>query len=246
MLGPPTSAKKPARPRGRGIARMRPILRDMGIIVHHLEYSRSLRILWLLEELGLSYSIERTSRDAHFRAPPEFARIHPLGRSPVVEVDGRVLAESGAIIEYFVEREDKLRPKSVEELLEYRFFLHYAEGSTMPPLLVQLIVEKLRSGPMPFFAKPVARKIAEQIERSYSGPAISLHFGFVNDTLAGRPYFSGNEFSAADIQMLYPVEAALSRGGGDWPHIRAWRKRVTSRPAYLRAEGYGGPAMPSD
>src|SRR5690606_26996483 len=155
-------------------------------------------------------------------------------------------AESGAIMEYFVEREGKLRPTDTEALLLYRFFLHYAEGSAMPPLLVQLILSQLRKAPMPFFVKPVARGIADKIEQNYSGPALVHHFGFVNDELARRDYFAGAEFSAADIQMLYPVEAALSRGAGEWAHLTDWRRRVTARLAYQRAEERGGPAMPPD
>jgi glutathione S-transferase len=216
----------------------------MTIIVHHLRYSRSLRILWLLEELNLEYAIKTYSRDKDFRAPPEFARVHPLGRSPVVEVDGHVLAESGAVIEYFVEREQALRPHDPAALIEYRFFLHYAEGSTMTPLLVQLLMEKLREQPLPFFVKPIAKKIATEIESAYSTPALALHFGFVNDTLAKRPYFAGDEFSAADVQMLYPVEAALRRTEGEFPAMQNWLTRVKRRPAYQRAESRGGPAMP--
>lgn len=216
------------------------------LVVHHLEHSRSLRVLWLLEELGLPYGIKRYARDANFRAPPELKAVHPLGRAPVVEVDGRVLAESGAIIEYLVEREgSKLRPHEEEEKLRYRFFLHYAEGSAMPPLLVQLLVEKIRTQKVPFFVKPLTRKIAQGIQQGFSGPAIATHFGFVERELASRPYFAGSEFTAADIQMIYPVEAALRRGGGDWPSLRAWRERVTARPAFQRAESKGGPAMPS-
>lgn len=215
------------------------------LVVHHLEYSRSLRVLWLLEELGLPYDMKRYARDESFRAPPELAAVHPLGRSPVVEVDGHVLAESGAIIEYLVERGGGvLRPRDPEELLRYRFFLHYAEGSAMPPLLVQLLVQKIRSQAVPFFVKPITRKIADGVEQGYSGPAIATHFGFVERELAQRPYFAGSDFSAADIQMIYPVEGALMRGRGEWPNLRAWRDRVTARPAYQRAESRGGPAMP--
>lgn len=215
------------------------------LVVHHLEHSRSLRVLWLLEELGLPYDVKRYARDANFRAPPELAAVHPLGRSPVVEVDGHVLAESGAIIEYLVEREGgNLRPRAPESLLRYRFFLHYAEGSAMPPLLVQLLVEKVRAQKVPFFVKPITAKIAQGIEQNFSGPAIATHFGFVERELASRPYFCGDEFTAADLQMIYPVEAALQRGGGAWPHLRDWRERVTARPAYQRAEAKGGPALP--
>jgi glutathione S-transferase len=216
------------------------------LVVHHLEHSRSLRVLWLLEELGLPYDIQRYQRDANFRAPPELKLVHPLGRSPVVEVDGQVLAESGAIIEYFVEREGgKLRPQELDARLRYRFFLHYAEGSAMPPLLVQLLVDKIRTQQVPFFVKPITRKIADGIQQGFSGPAIATHFGFVESELAERPYFAGREFTAADIQMSYPVEAALLRGEGAWPNLRAWRERMAARPAYQRAEARGGPSMPS-
>lgn len=215
------------------------------LVVHHLEHSRSLRVLWLLEELELRYELKRYARDENFRAPPELSAVHPLGRSPVVEVDGHVLAESGAIIEYFVEREGgRLRPQEPEALRQYRFFLHYAEGSAMPPLLVQLLVEKIRSQPVPFFVKPITAKLGDGIEQGFSGPAIATHFGFVDAELAKRPYFAGGELSAADIQMIYPVEAALTRGKGQWPNLRAWQQRVTARPAYRRAESRGGPAMP--
>ncbi len=216
----------------------------MAIVVHHLEYSRSLRVLWLLEELGLPYEIKSYPRNKEFRAPPELAQVHPLGRAPVVEVDGHVLAESGAILEYFVEREQKLCPTDDEEKLQYRFFMHYAEGSAMPPLLVQLIVNKLREAPVPFFVKPVVKQIAGQVETSFSGPAIQLHFGFVNDVLTERPFFAGQTFSAADIQMIYAVDGALMRGGGKWPALQAWRDKVTAREAYRRAEEKGGPSMP--
>lgn len=216
----------------------------MSIKVHHLNYSRSLRVLWLLEELGLDYSIEPWERDKNFRAPKEATRIHPLGRFPMVEVDGRVLAESGAVLEYFADREGKLRPTDDGEKLECRFFLHYGEGSVMPPLLVRLIFDRLRAAPMPFFVKPIARGIADKIDESYTTPALDLHLGFIEKTLGERPYFAGDTFSIADIQMFYPVEAALSRAGGDYPNMAAWRDRVTSRPAYQRAEAAGGTAVP--
>lgn len=216
----------------------------MTIKVHHLNYSRSLRVLWLLEELGLDYSIEPWERDENFRAPQEAQRVHPLGRFPMVEVDGRTLAESGAVLEYFADREGKLRPTDDEENLECRFFLHYGEGSVMPPLLVRLILTRLRGAPVPFFVKPIARGIADKIDQSYTTPALDLHLGFVEKTLGERPYFAGDTFSIADIQMFYPVEGALSRAGGEYPNMAAWRERVTSRPAYQRAEAAGGSAVP--
>ncbi|MGB8329806.1 MAG: glutathione S-transferase [Polyangiales bacterium] len=216
----------------------------MGITVHHLDFSRSLRVLWLLEELELPYAIQWWKRDANFRAPATAAEVHPLGRFPMVEVDGRVLAESGAVLEYFSDREGKLRPTDEAEKLECTFFLHYAEGSVMPPLLVELILARLRAAPMPFFIKPVARGIADKVAQSYSGPALDLHLGFVEQTLSQRPYFAGEHFSIADIQMFYPVEAALSRVSTTRPNMSAWRERVSSRPAYQRAEAKGGTAVP--
>lgn len=216
----------------------------MTITVHHLEFSRSLRALWMLEELGLDYTIRQWKRDAAFRAPTEATTVHPLGRFPMVEVDGHVLAESGAILEYFAAREHKLRPEGADARLLYTFFMHYAEGSAMPPLLVQLILDKLRTAPVPFFVKPVVKGIAGQIEKAYSGPAIDLHFNFIEASLAQRPYFSGDTFSMADIQMIYPVEAGLARGAGQRPNLQRWRERVTNREAYKRAEEKGGTALP--
>jgi glutathione S-transferase len=216
----------------------------MSIKVHHLNYSRSLRVLWLLEELELEYSVELWERDANFRAPSEAARVHPLGRFPMVEVDDRVLAESGAVLEYFADREGKLKPTDGDEKLECTFFLHYGEGSVMPPLLVRLILDRLRQAPVPFFIKPIARGIADKVDQSYTTPALDLHLGFIEKTLGERPYFAGNTFSIADIQMFYPVEAALSRAAGAYPNMAAWRDRVTSRPAYQRAEAAGGTAVP--
>jgi len=216
----------------------------MSIKVHHLNFSRSLRVLWLLEELELDYTIQPWERDKDFRAPSAAADVHPLGRFPMVEVDGRVLAESGAVLEYFADREAKLRPTDETEKLECKFFLHYAEGSLMPPLLVKLIFTRLRAAPMPFFVKPIARGIADQVDKSYTLPALDLHLNFVERTLSERPYFAGNTFSIADIQMIYPVEGALSRAAGDRPNMSAWRDRVTSRAAYQRAEAKGGTAVP--
>lgn len=216
----------------------------MSIKVHHLNFSRSLRVLWLLEELGLDYDIQHWERDENFRAPAAASSVHPLGRFPMVEVDGRVHVESAAVLEYFADREGKLRPTSDDEKLECRFFLHYAEGSVMPPLLVSLIFSRLRSAPMPFFVKPIARGIADKVDESYTRPAIDLHLGFVEQTLGKRPYFAGETFSIADIQMFYAVEAGLSRGSGSRPHMVAWRDRVMSRSAYQRAEEKGGKALP--
>lgn len=218
----------------------------MTITVHHLEHSRSLRILWLLEELGVDYQIKTYARDPKtMRAPPELAQIHALGRAPVVDDDGLVLAESGAIIEHFVEAENRLRPTDAETRTLYRFWLHYAEGSAMPPLLVQLIVDRLKVAPVPFFLRPVVRGVAKKIEDSYSGPELRRHLGFIERSLGERPYFAGEEFSAADIQMIYPVLGGLRRGVVSMPKTKAWLGKIEERPAYKRATECGGPAMPS-
>lgn len=200
----------------------------------------------MLEELNLEYRIQAWQRDVNFRAPAEAKQVHPLGRFPMVEVDGEVLAESGAVLEYFAEREGRLRPGGPAERRQYTFFMHYAEGSLMPPLLVQLLVDRIKQATLPFFIKPVARSIAGKLEQNYSGPALELHLGFVEQTLAERHYFAGEQFSMADIQMIYPVEAALSRTSAGGPNLLAWRQRVTARDAYRRAEAKGGPAMPSE
>lgn len=216
----------------------------MTILVHHLDFSRSLRALWLLEELGLDYSLREWKREANFRAPAEATKIHPLGHFPMVEVDGRVLAESGAILEYFAERQNKLLPQTDEERLASRFYMHYAEGSLMPPLLVQLILDKARTAPMPFFVRPLVKAITSQISKAYSAPAIDLNFAFIDNELATRPYFAGDTFTIADIQMHYPVEAGFARGAGKRPNIAAWRDRVTNRDAFKRALAKGGAAIP--
>ena len=212
----------------------------MSIVVHHLEASRSFRVLWLLEELGLDYTLTAYARDpATMRAPAALKQVFPLGRAPVVAVDGHVLAESGAILEYFVEREGQLGPDTADEKREYRFFMHYAEGSVMPPLLVKLITGKLRTG-VPFFLKPLTSAVANQIDGSYTDPEIANHFGFVEQVLGERSHFAGERFTAADIQMLYAVNAGLSRGAAGRPHCQAWLERMQARPAYARAVEKGG------
>lgn len=217
------------------------------IVVHHLERSRSHRVLWLLEELELPYELVAYARDPKtMRAPPELAAIHPLGRSPLVTIDGVVLAESGAILEELVERfgGGRLRPEAPDALRQLRFWMHYAEGSLMPPLLVQLIVDKLRTAPVPFFLKPVTRSIAGHMQGAYSGPEIARHLRFVDDALAGRTWFLGDALTAADIQMSFPLEAASVRADLDGhPNIAAWLARARARPAYARAVARGGPIV---
>lgn len=212
------------------------------ITVHHLNASRAQRILWLLEELGLPYEIVRYRRDAAtLLAPPELKSVHPLGKSPVVVVDGEVLAESGAIIETLVERfgADRLAPPpGTPAFTRYRYWLHYAEGSAMPPLLLKLVLDRIAGAPMPFFVRPVARGIVNKAMAGFVGPQLRLHLGYLEGELAARDWFAGEAFSAADIQLSYPIEAARQRAGlnaADHPRLVDWLARIDARPARRRA-----------
>jgi len=206
------------------------------IIVHHLENSRSQRILWMLEELGLPYDIKRYERNpATMLAPPELKKVHPLGKSPVIEdtdVQGvGVIAETGAIVEYLVDKADgKLgAPANRADALRYRFWLHYAEGSMMPPLLLKLVLARI-----PIMGKVAVKKIQ---------PMIDVHLDYVESELSQRPWFAGAEMTAADIMMSFPLEAARSRGGlnESRPATIAWLGKVHARPAYQAGLKKGGP-----
>jgi glutathione S-transferase len=216
------------------------------IVVHHLNNSRSQRILWLLEELGLEYDIRRYQRDPKtMLAPPELRQIHPLGKSPVVTDDGLTLAESGAIIEYLVGRygNGRLVPAAdTPERLRYTYWLHYAEGSLQPLLLMKLFFGRIEKGPMPFFAKPVAKAIVAKVMGSFITPNLERNFGYLEGELARSAWFAGPEFTAADIQMSFPLEAAVSRGGLDSkrPKLMAFLERIHARPAYRKAIERGG------
>jgi len=216
------------------------------LIVHHLNNSRSQRVLWLLEELGVPYEIKRYERDPKtMLAPPELRAVHPLGKSPVITDDGQTLAESGAIIEYLVDKygQGRFAPAAgTPERLRYTYWMHYAEGSAMPPLLLKLIALRIASAPMPFFAKPIARKIAWTLQSSFIDPQLKLHLGYINKELGATGWFVGNDFTAADVQMSFPLEAATARGGmeGQIPAVVDFLKRIHARPAYQRALERGG------
>ncbi len=217
------------------------------IVVHHLNNSRSQRVLWLLEELGVAYEVKRYERDAAtMLAPPSLRAVHPLGKSPVISDGDLTLAESGAIVEYLAGRygNGRLVPAAgTAEHLRYLYWLHYAEGSLMPPLLLRLVFGRVESGPMPFFVRPVARAIAGRVNTSFIDPQIKLHLDFVEGELGKSAWFAGNDFSAADIQMSFPLEAAAARGGLDAsrPKLMAFLDRIHARPAYRRALDKGGP-----
>lgn len=216
------------------------------IVVHHLNNSRSQRVLWLLEELGVPYDIKRYQRDRRtMLAPPELRAVHPLGKSPVIEDDGQTLAESGAIVEYLAERygEGRLVPAAgTPERLRYRYWMHFAEGTAQPPLLLKLLFDRIETGPMPFFVRPVARAIARRAKAGYVQPNIERNLDFMESELRDRDWFAGGQFSAADVQMSFPLEAAVVRGGLDArrPRLMGFLERIHARPAYRRAIDRGG------
>ncbi len=216
------------------------------IVVHHLNNSRSQRVLWLLEELGLDYEIKRYERDPKtMLAPPSLRAIHPLGKSPVITDGDLVLAESGAIIEYLAERygQGKLAPATgTPAYLRYRYWLHYAEGSLMSPLLLKLVFDKIERSPMPFFAKPIAKAISGKTKAALITPNISTHLDYLEAELGKSTWFAGDEFSAADVQLSFPIEAAAARGGLDAsrPKLMGYLKRIHARPAYKKAIERGG------
>jgi glutathione S-transferase len=216
------------------------------ITVHHLNNSRSQRVLWLLEELGVEYDIKRYQRDQKtMLAPPELRNVHPLGKSPVITDGGVTLAESGAIIEYLVERygNGRLVPAAgTPEKLRYTYWLHYAEGSIQPMLLMKLIFDRIEKASMPFFARPIAKAISKNTKSSFIEPNIGRHLDYMEAELGKTPWFAGSEFTAADVQMSFPLEAATVRAGLDsrWPNLMAFLGRIHARPAYRRAIERGG------
>ena len=218
------------------------------IVVHHLNNSRSQRVLWLLEELGVPYEVQKYQRDAKtMLAPAELTRVHPLGKSPVLTDGAITVAESGAIVEYLLENYGAGRlvpPPGTESRRRFTYWLHFAEGSAMPPLLLKLIFDRIGSGQgMPFFVAPVAKGIAGKVKALMIEPNLKRQLDFMESELERSEWFAGDEFSAADIQMSFPVEAAAQRAGLDAsrPKLMAYLKRIHARPAYQRALARGGP-----
>ena len=216
------------------------------LVVHHLNNSRSQRVLWLLEELGLPYEIAHYQRDAKtMLAPPELLAVHPLGKSPVLTDGNTTVAETGAIVEYLLEKygECRLLPApGTPEALRYRYWLHFAEGSAMPPLLLTLIFDRVANGPMPFFVRPVARAIAAKVMDLMVRPNIARQLDFMEAELGRSLWFAGNELTGADIMMSFPLEAAAQRAGldGRRPKLMAFLDRIHARPAYKQALARGG------
>jgi len=216
------------------------------ITVHHLENSRSQRILWLLEELGLDYEIVRYGRDRQTGlAPPELLDVHPLGKAPVITDGGDTIAESGAVIEYLMDKYDdgQLRPAAgTPERLAYNYWLHYAEGTFAPLMMLSLVMGRIETAPLPFFLKPVAKGIAKKVRDGYLDPNVRRNLDYMESTLASSPWFCGDEFTAADVQMSFPLEAAEVRTdlASRYPHLARFLETIRARPAWKSALDKGG------
>lgn len=216
------------------------------ITVHHLNNSRSQRVLWMLEELQLPYEIRHYQRDPKtMLAPPELRQVHPLGKSPVITDGPLVLAESGAILEYLVDRygEGRFKPQpGTPEALRYTYWMHFAEGTAMPPLLMKLVFDSVEKN-SPRLVRPIAAGIARKVKDLIVTPNIRRHLEYMESELADRPWFAGDEFTAADVQMSFPLEASAARGGLDarYPLLTHLLQRMQARPAYQRALAKGGP-----
>lgn len=216
------------------------------ITVHHLENSRSQRILWLLEELGIDYELRRYGRDKETGlAPPELVDVHPLGKAPVITDGGKTIAESGAIIEYLMYEYDdgKLRPEEgSDERLAYNYWLHYAEGTFAPLMILSLVLSRIEQAPVPFFIKPVSKGIAQKVRDAYLDANVDRNLEFMDATLQRSRWFAGNVFTAADVQMSFALEAAEVRTdlADGYPHLAAFLETIRARAAYKRALDKGG------
>jgi glutathione S-transferase len=224
------------------------------ITVHHLETSRSQRILWLLEELGLPYELKVYRRHPKTRlAPPELKQVHPLGKSPVITEDGLVVAESAPILEYIVERHGAghgelahlLAEPGSPEHHQLRFWMHFAEGSLMNWAVMKLVFMTIPTQPMPFFIRPIARELCKRVQQQLIDPNLQSSLAFMDDHLARHRWFAGERITLADFQMSFAVEALLARGddAARYPHVKAYRDRMVARPAYQRAIAKGGPVV---
>ncbi|MGP4714562.1 MULTISPECIES: glutathione S-transferase [unclassified Psychrobacter] len=215
--------------------------------LHHLENSRSHRILWLLEELGADYKLTCYVRNKAYRAPDSLKQIHPIGHAPILEVDGRALIESGFIIEYLLKHYDpehKFKPTDDQETAweNYTFWLHFAEASVMPPLVMRLVFTKVVEQ-SPMLIKPVSKKIRDQVEKSMISSSLDKMLTMMEQHLEDNRYFAGSEFSAADIQMHLAVLGANAGKGLDkrkYANLLNWLNRCEERDAFKRAEEKGG------
>ena len=214
------------------------------LTLHHLNNSRSQCIIWLLEELGVEYQIKHYQRDKKTSlAPKALEQIHPLGKSPVITDGEQTIAESGLIIDYLIQTYGTSKFSVKESHWQSQYWLHYAEGSLMPLLLIALLFEKIRTAPMPFFIKPIARGIADKAMAAYAGPNLKKHLSYINNHLAENQWFCGNQQTAADFQMIFPLEAGLTRGAtrDEYPHIARYVDQIHALDSYKTALEKGGP-----
>lgn len=214
------------------------------ITVHHLDNSRSQRILWLLEELEVPYQIKRYQREGTLLAPEALKKVHPLGKAPVITDDNRVIAESGAILEYLstkYDHEQRLQLTDEDEIIASRYWLHYAEGSLMPLMVMSLIFGRMGKPPVPWLLRPLGAAFGKGVQKGFLNKQIANHQQFIEQHLASHPWFAGGHFSIADIQMSFPLQAMAMRGAlQQLPHSQAWLEKVQARPAWHRAVKQGG------
>lgn len=213
------------------------------ITLHHLNNSRSQRILWMLEELELDYEIVPYQRDPVTQLAPEsLKKIHPLGKSPVITEGNRTIAESAVIIEYLIDTHGpQLKPeKSSDYYWSYRYWMHYAEGSLMPFLVMKLVFDKMKNE-SPFLVKPITGAIHAQVMKMFLGPNLDTHLDFIENHLSQHAFFAGESLTGADIQMSFPLEAGMTRVEKSYPSIQAYLKSIHQREAYQRALKAGGP-----
>lgn len=210
------------------------------IYVHHLERSRSNRIVWLLEELGLAYEVVHYQRDAKTSGAPEsLKKIHPLGKSPIITDGDLTIAESGAIIEYLIDtydKEQRLKPSGGQALLDYRYWLHFAEGSLMPLLVMRLVLTLSLEKPMPFFIKPIIKKYVGALNQFFISPRLEPQLALINRHLQQHEWFAGDALSGADIQMVLALQLAKTRADfTPFPAISAYLERVEQIDTYVQA-----------
>lgn len=214
------------------------------ITVHHLNNSRSQRVLWMLEELEVPYQIKQYQRESTMLAPESLKKVHPLGKSPVITDENRVIAESCAILEYLQERYDteyRLKLLDEDERLQSRYWLHYAEGSLMPLLVMKLIFSRMGKPPVPWLLRPIGSAFGKGVQKGYLDKQLSTHREFIEQHLAKNAWFAGSQFSIADVQMSFPIQALSARGGAaSSTAIQAWLNKVQNRAAWQRALQKGG------
>ena len=211
------------------------------ITLHHLEQSRSLRILWALEELGVEYQVKHYKRLPTFAAPPELKNIHPLGKAPILTDGDLTIAESAVILEYLqttYDTEQKFKPQNPQDLMQYNYWMHYAEGSLMPLLVFNLVLTNVPKH-LPLIIRPIGKKITEGVKGGFINPRLADHIPFLENYLAQHDYFAG-DFSFADIQMSFPIVALQERVAGQYPQLKAFAERIQQRPAFQKAKAQSG------